>query len=155
MWSHVAWDMRLTPSLSRSSISLWRNSPAAAQLIRFGTVGLFAASLYLVGTSLLRQYARLSAPLAASVCFVFIVATNYVLHYSWTFQSRQLHRSAVPRFLGTAVGGLFINYETVMLGTRWLALPQTAVLLLGAALVVTWNYVLSRFWVFVGGDQHS
>src|SRR6266702_6142544 len=119
------------------------NEPNAsvATLIRFAVVGVFGAGVYLFGTSLLHQNARLSVPAAATVLFVTVVMINYVLHYSWTFGSRRTHESAAPRFLGIAVGAMGINYLVVALGTRWLHLSQPVVLVLGGLIVVAWNYM--------------
>ena len=127
------------------------NAPktSVATLIRYGVVGVFGGGIYLVGTSILHQHAQLSVPAAATALFVPVVVINYVLHYSWTFQSRRPHGSAVPRFLGTAVVAMAINYLVVSSGTRWFRLSQTAVLVFGVLIVVAWNYLLSRFWVFV------
>ena len=122
---------------------------STARLIRFAVVGVFGATVYLVGTSALHQYTGLSVSAAATVLFVPVVALNYVLHHSWTFRSRRPHESAAPRFLSVAIGAMGINYLVVALGMRWLRLSQTVVLLLGGVSVVAWNYLLSRCWVFI------
>jgi putative flippase GtrA len=119
-----------------------------AQLLRFAIVGLLATGIYLSGVTLLSRYLELSVPMAATISFVLVSTTNYLLHYFWTFRSTRHHGSAVSRFLGTSIGGMAINYAVVALGTRWLLLSQTAILFLGVAFVVLWNYTLSRFWVF-------
>jgi len=127
----------------------WRNRFPATRLARFAVVGLFGATLYGVGTGLLHQCAGMALPLAASLSFVLVVATNYVLHYWWTFESDRPHADTIGRFLGMVCGGMTLNYLTLAVGTRWLALPQTMVLSLGMVVVVAWNYGLSRYWVFL------
>jgi len=127
------------------------NAPNAsmARFIRFAVVGVFGAGVYLVGARLLHQHARLSLQAAATVLFVPVVLINYVLHYSWTFGSRKPHGSVAPRFVSIAVGAMGINYVVVALGTRWLQVSQTVILVLCGLIVAAWNYLLSRFWVFV------
>ena len=119
------------------------------QLIRFGVVGGVATIVYFVATRSLQYYAGLSTPTAASISFALVVALNYVLHYAWTFRSSEPHLRTLPRFLGTSFGGLAINYVAVLGATSWLQMSQSEGLLLGVGLVVMWNYLLARFWVFV------
>jgi putative flippase GtrA len=125
-----------------------RRADDTTRLIRFGTVGLFATGIYFTIIVFLHQHAGVSVPEAATASFVLVAAMNYLLHYFWTFRSHRSHVSAVPRFIGTSVSAMAINYGVVALGIRWLALPQTVILLVGIVLVVIWNYLMSRFWVF-------
>jgi len=119
------------------------------QLARFAIVGLLATGIYLSSVALLSRCLELSVQIAATISFIMVSTTNYLLHYFWTFRSRRQHSSAATRFLGTSLGGMAINYAVVALGTRWLLLSRTGILLLGIAFVVLWNYTLSTFWVFV------
>lgn len=136
--------------LGRSSADNGGGNPVVAQMIRFGLVGLCATGTYFVSTLLLHRYVPLSLPVAAAVSFAVVVAMNYVAHYSWTFRSDRAHAAAIPRFLATSVGGLAINTVVVALGGRWPGARQTTILLVGAVVVMIWNYLLSRFWVFIG-----
>jgi putative flippase GtrA len=124
------------------------NYHSLSQLVRFGLVGTLGAGVYFLSTALLMRYCRWSFVASASTSFVLVVAMNYVLHYSWTFRSKRPHSSAVVRFLGTSVGGMAINSGFLFLGARFATLPQSVLLLTGACLVVLWNYLVSRFWVF-------
>ena len=126
-----------------------------AQLARFAAVGTAATGLYLSTAGLLEHYTGIPVSIAASVAFIVVVTTNYILHYFWTFRTDRSHASAIPRFISTSLGGLAINYAVVQFGTRWANLPKTWILLLGVALVVVWNYLLSRGWVFVSrAERH-
>jgi putative flippase GtrA len=123
------------------------------QLIRFGIVGVAATGLYLLCTHTIEKYARFSTPQAASLAFVPVVVFNYVLHYGWTFRSARAHTSALPRFVGTSIGGWVVNYLVVQSAMRWLLLPPTAALLIAITCVVAWNYLLSSLWVFTASEQ--
>lgn len=125
------------------------------ELARFGVVGTIGALIYLVSTTALSQHAGLPLAIAAAVSFVLVVAINYVLHYFWTFKSMQSHLAAAPRFLGTAAGGLALNSGFLLLGSHLNLLSPTALLLSGICLVVAWNYLLSKFWVFMDRPPRS
>lgn len=120
-----------------------------AYMLRFGIVGLLATGIYLVSTRILQQHTGLPVQVAASISFVIVVAMNYWLHHSWTFRSTRPHVSALPRFIAVSAGGFLINYLVVLMGSHWLSNAETLVLLVGVAAVVGWNYLLSRFWVFL------
>lgn len=119
------------------------------QFARFSVVGLSAAAIYFLITSLLHQHAGLSVPVAGSTAFVLVAAMTYVLHHGWTFRSGRSHLAALPRFIGGALGAMAINYFAVSYGARSLLLSQTEALILGAGLVIGWNFLLSRFWIFL------
>ena len=123
-------------------------------LIRFTIVGVFGAAIYLLGTKALHKYTGLSVSVAATVLFVVVVVVNYLLHYSWSFRSRRPHGWTAPRFLGVAIGAVMINYTIVTAGTHWFRAPQTLVLVVAGIAVVAWNYLMSRFWVFVDQRDH-
>lgn len=126
----------------------WRHRLAtAAQLARFGASGLMTTGIYLVSTQVLHRYG-LSLTSAASISFCIVVLISYLVNYSWTFRSDQHHSVAVRRFTLMVVAGWVINGVTVALGSRWPGSSPTTILLAGIGLVVTWNYFVSRFWVF-------
>ena len=130
-----------------------RRNTTAASLLRFGAVGLLTTGIYLVGTYLLNRFGSLSMPLATSISYALAAALNYALHYSWTFRSDRPHASALPRFFGTAGCGAILNYATVTLSQNWLALPKTSAVSVGVGVVLLWNYLIGRFWVFVQRRQ--
>lgn len=130
-------------------MSCLNESTAVWELIRFGLVGLAATGLYIVCTLLLQHYAGLPIAASGTVAFPLVVAVNYVLHRSWTFRSRQPHSVALPRFICTAVGGILINGVTLEAGKLSPSISPVALLVIGVGFVVTWNYFLAKFWVFV------
>lgn len=124
------------------------NAPAFWQLVRFGIVGLLGTGIYLAATILLVSYGGWSVVASATASFLLVIATNYFLHYSWTFRSRRPHSSALLRFIGTSAGGMVINTGFLLASTRVAALRPSILLLGGVCLVVLWNYLLSKLWVF-------
>lgn len=129
------------------------NDCSLRQFVRFGLVGSFGAGVYVLATGLLVRYCGLSIVASASLSFVLVVAINYLLHYRWTFESKRRHSSAILRFLGTSIGGMAINSGFLLLSVRFVNWPLPVLLLMGACLVVLWNYLLSRFWVFTDADS--
>lgn len=125
----------------------------ACQLMRFGLVGVIGAGVYFLATLLLVRYRGWSVVSGASVSFVLVISINYLLHYSWTFRSRRPHSSATVRFVVASVGGMVINSGFLFLGPRLVEWSPEALLLTGVCLVVLWNYLMARFWVFTDADS--
>lgn len=133
---------------------LWPRTKAERwQLVRYAVVGISATGVYLLCVHLLREYGGLPMTAAASIAFVVVVMMNYVLHYYWTFESSRPHVSSIPRFIVTSTGGMIINLTVVSLGAPLLPQAPTLVLLAGCGIVVAWNYLMSRFWVFLDSPR--
>lgn len=115
-------------------------------LVRFVAVGLVSTGAYFTFVLFLRRYMQLSVTMAGAISFLIVVAFSYVLHYRWTFRSSRAHASAIPRFIGTTVGGQIINSCTLAIGST--RLPVVELLLVASVLVATWNFLSSRLWVF-------
>jgi putative flippase GtrA len=120
----------------------------SSALMRFGVVGFLGTAVYIATTRLLCNFAGWSPTMAASAAFLPIVIISYFAHHSWTFRTDRAHAQAMPRFLVTATGGLVINMAAVAFGNQLFPRSPFIVLFMGIALVVTWNYTLSRLWAF-------
>lgn len=124
----------------------------AAQLIRFGVVGVFG---YLVDTAVV--YA-LRGPLglygAGLVSFVVAASANWALHRAWTFRGLGRHRPRHRqwmRFLAANSIGFIINRGVYAGLVTWVALcaAQPAWATAGGAVAsMSINYTMSRRLVF-------
>ena len=136
----------LQRSLSPANLAL------AAQLIRFGVVGVFG---YAVDTAVV--YA-LRGPLglygAGLVSFVVAASANWALHRAWTFRGlghhRPRHRQWM-RFLAANSVGFVVNRGVYAGLVTWVALcaAQPAWATAGGAIAsMSINYTMSRRLVF-------
>ena len=120
----------------------------AETVFRFAVVGIVTAVLYycllLVGVELL----SLSPALASSICYLIVVAFNYLMHYSWTFVESAPHGTALRRYLVMIACGFVINAAVMYCGTRWLVLHYLLTQSMALVAVVSWNFVMSNVWVF-------
>jgi putative flippase GtrA len=48
-----------------------------------------------------------------------------------------------------------VNYVGILFATRWLGMPQGQAVVLGAVLVVIGNFLMARFWIFVGTGERG
>jgi len=90
----------------------------------------------------------ISIMIATSISFIIVVIENYVLHYSWTFDSSRSHRSAFPRFMLMSMTGFILNWLVVYVGVEKLSFNYLLVQAFSIFIVVVWNLVISTFFIF-------
>jgi putative flippase GtrA len=118
------------------------------RLIRFGMVGVLATVVYYGLLWTMVEIFSISILVATSVAFIFVTIENYILHYTWTFQSTNAHAKAFPRFLLMNIGGFGINWLMMFAGVVVAGFNYLWVQALAIIIVVAWNLALSHFWIF-------
>src|SRR5688500_11373336 len=125
-----------------------RSAAARRQFARFGVVGLAAAAAYYAILAGLVELTGMPVLVATSIAFVTVCIANYFSHRLWTFASSDAHASAFPRFVLMVAVGFCINWGVMLTGVSLLGLNYLLVQAAAIACVVTWNYLLSSYWVF-------
>ena len=118
------------------------------RLIKFGLVGILATFVYYLALWWMVEILNIPVLLATSIAFVMVTIENYLLHYKWTFRSYNAHTIAFPRFIFMSAGGFIINFVIMLSGVKLLDFNYLIVQAAAIALVVTWNFVLTHFWIF-------
>lgn len=130
-----------------------RNSARVRQLFRFGVVGALGTAVYYAVLWGLVELLGVRVLVASSIAFLLVCVENYILHYLWTFGSAKAHTFAFPRFSLMTVIGFWINWAVMLIGVSRLAFNYLLVQAAAIALVITWNYTLSSYWIF--RDSHN
>lgn len=126
-----------------------RSTPGALErLVRYAAVGSAGAASFFVVLLLLVEVAGAGVMLSTSVAFVLVVLQNYVLHRGWTFESEAPHGRALPQFFAMSGAGFAINWCVMYVGAEVLALDYRVVQAVAIAIVVTWNFLVSRLLIF-------
>ena len=120
----------------------------AARLFRFASVGLLGTVVYY--SVLWTMVEKLVAPVlvATSIAFLLVTIENYVLHYKWTFVSSNRHAIVFPRFVFMNIIGFWINWGIMASGLHYTPLSYLILQAFSIVAVVTWNFVLSSYWIF-------
>lgn len=118
------------------------------RLIKFGLVGILATFVYYLALWGMVEILNIPILWATSIAFALVTIENYLLHYKWTFRSSNAHTTAVPRFILMSAGGFIINFFIMFAGVKLLAFNYLLVQAVAIAMIVTWNFVLSHFWIF-------
>lgn len=121
---------------------------APGTVARFLVVGALATGLQYALLAVLVARAGV-APLAAScVAFAASAAFNYLASHTVTFDSRQPHRVAAPRFAVVAALGLGINAGLFAAAHSVMNLHYMVAQVLATVGTLTWNYRAHRRWTF-------
>jgi len=122
--------------------------PVIRQIMRFGIVGLTAATIHFSIVVMLVQFAGLQ-PLVANV-FGFLISfqVGYWGHRTWTFNGTSvLHREALPRLLTVQVVAFTAN-ETLFYTFLQMHLPYQVALLIVLTILPIFTFLMSKLWVF-------
>ena len=122
--------------------------PLVFQLLRFGIVGVTAASVHFCVVVLLVQTLTMQ-PLVANI-FGFVVSfqVSYWGHSMWTFSDSQvLHRAALPKLLLVQIISLAVN-ESMFYILLSFHLPYPVALLIVLSILPAVTFLSSKLWVF-------
>ncbi len=134
----------MNPRVPRSTLS-----PAfRRRAVRFCATGLLTAAVYLAVAWMFVEWAGLRPALAGAFAFLAAIPLNYLMHKLWSFESRRLHRQAMPRFLATIGTGLLINSAMIELLHTFGGLHYLIAQLLAMCCVIAWNFLAFDRWVF-------
>lgn len=97
----------------------WFGCPAAlaSQMIRFGIVGVCAATVYVCTMALAVEAIGWSIVTAAVVAFIAGTAVSYAGNALWSFQAK-LTLANAARFLAVTAAGMFVNVAIAWIGER-------------------------------------
>ncbi len=123
------------------------------RLMRYGIVGVLTAVIHLGVTYVGVEHAGLESTLASSIGFILCIVFNYLMHYHWTFADPEgndqvPHGQALLRYGVMVVCGFLINALVMYAGVHWLSWHYLVTQLVAVISVVTWNLVVSNFWVY-------
>lgn len=127
------------PSLFRTKVT---------RLFRFASVGLLGAIVYYSVLWTMVEMLVVPVLVATNIAFLLVTIENYVLHYKWTFVSSNRHAIVFPRFLFMNIIGFWINWGVMASGLLYSSLNYLILQSFSIITVVTWNFILSSYWIF-------
>lgn len=129
-------------------MTLMLSAATVARLTRFAVVGTLGTLVYYAVLWPLVEVASVPVMMSTSIAFLMVVVQNYLLHYRWTFRSAVPHTIAFRRFFLMSLAGFWINWCIMFLGVHRFGFDYLWVQAMAIAVVVTWNFLLSTFWIF-------
>ena len=122
--------------------------PATHQVMRFGCVGVLAATTNFFIVVLLVSVSKMH-PLVANV-FAFMIAfqVSFYGHKLWTFSSKGRHLSSLSKYMIVAGIGFGLNEALYALFLQVFKLHYVPALILVLMIVPPVTFTLSKFWAF-------
>jgi putative flippase GtrA len=88
------------------------------------------------------------ATAASTLGFIASAVLNYLLNYRFTFRSKNLHLSALPRFLVISGIGLVLNGVILQAGIAYTSVPYLWCQVAATVIVLCWNFAGSLKWSY-------
>lgn len=119
------------------------------QFIKFAIVGFSSTILDWGLYFILTRYFLLFYLSAKALSFVLGVINSYVWNRRWTFRSKEPKKfHQFSKFLVVASVGLGINTLIMFIVVSQLHLSDIIGLLLSSIFVMSWNFLVNKFWTF-------
>jgi putative flippase GtrA len=90
----------------------------------------------------------LAAPLASGLGYALGAAIHYCLSYFFIFNSNRAHTQSIRRFVIMVAIGWTLTVSLMLLFNKKLDWYYWPAQLLTTLLVLFWNFLVSRWWVF-------
>lgn len=119
------------------------------QLMRYGIIGLIAASVHFLVLSLIVEKLSIPPLKANFIAFIFGFQISYWGHRCWTFKgTTALHRVALPKLLLVGITGFFINESLFSFFLITFHLPYQLALFFTLTILPLISFIVGKFWVF-------
>lgn len=118
------------------------------KFIKFLGVGGTATAIHYVLLILLVEFSDIAPVIGSTLGYIVSGIVNYTLNYYFTFDSREKHGLAAPKFAVVAGIGLAINGGIVYLLTEVLTVYYVLAQIIATAIVLMWNFFVHKHWTY-------
>lgn len=115
--------------------------------LRFALTGGATFVFYNVLLITFVELLHLSLVGGSAAAYLISLLVNYALHYTWTFSAKRRHTETSWKYVVMVATGFFFNFFVMWIAQKkgWnYLLVQNLTL----TLIIIWNFLISRFWVF-------
>jgi putative flippase GtrA len=126
-----------------------------SRIARFGLVGVLAALVYMMATTIAVEFLGFAAVGASIFGQLASASVSYVGHSFYSFGVESNHRAYLWRFIAVAVITFSLNGLVTHLLTDLLDVSYRVSIIVVVILIPITNYACNRFWVFRSGLHPS
>lgn len=118
------------------------------QIIGFFIAGAMATAVQYLVLWWCVEASWLPAPLASGLGYALGAMVHYCLSYFCVFKSHTAHKQSIKRFVVMVAIGWTLTVSLMLLLNKKFDWYYWLAQLLTTLLVLTWNFLVSRWWVF-------
>ncbi len=126
----------------------WRH-----QFIKYFIIGISGVVLDMALLWLFKEQGKIRAVEAVALTQIFTLSYNFFLNKYWAFKNKGLNHKQMIRYLLTAGANYVFSVFFMWIFNEKLGFNYLIVRLVSIAVMVSWNFLLYRFWIFK--DQTS
>lgn len=118
------------------------------RVMRYGMVGVCAASTHFAMAYLARHYGHIDPTLSNFIGFLSGAVISYLGSYYFTFKSTEGHKRSLPRFGLVWLIGIAINVGLFKVLLTRFGIPFDLNVLIAIVITPIAQYLMLRFWAF-------
>lgn len=121
----------------------WRH-----QFIKYFIIGISGVLLDMILLWLFKEYGKFRPVEAVALTQIFVLSYNFSLNKYWTFKNKGLSHKQMMRYLFTAGANYVFSIVFMWVFNEYFGFNYLIVRLGSIAVMVSWNFILYRFWIF-------
>ena len=126
------------------------NNKIIPQFIAYAGAGVIGTAGHYLTLIILVEVFNIAPVYATTAGFAVGAVINYILNYTYIFQSDKTHIEAASKFFTVAIVGVGINSVIMYVGESVLMINYILVQLVATGVVLVQNFILNRLWTFAG-----
>ncbi len=123
----------------------WRH-----QFIKYFIIGISGVVLDMGLLWLFKEKGKIRAVEAVALTQIFTLSYNFLLNKYWAFKNKGLNHKQMIRYLLTAGANYVFAVVFMWVFNEKMGFNYLIVRLASIAIMVSWNFLLYRFWIFRG-----
>jgi len=129
----------------RAIASLWKER---VRFAKYATVGTLSVNIDIATLILLVEWLKINPTIAVVCNQIVVLGCNFLCNKYWSFQSNGKTHQELVRYLILASWNYTFAVMAMYVGNGLLGGPYLVVRVLSIMCMVSWNFMLYRWWVY-------
>lgn len=151
MWAAFWYNGRISNNCASTTMIMklfhwgWRHKK---QIATYGFVGSSSVILDLGLLAIFKEFVFESAALSVAVAQLIVLAYNFTLHRVFTFESKGMVKKQLVRYSILTTWNYLVGVIVMYIFADSLGFDPIYVRLATTGLVITWNFLLLKYWIY-------
>ena len=118
------------------------------QFAKYFIIGISGVILDMVTLVLFKEVFGIAPTIAVIVNQILLLSYNFYLNKNWSFREKSMPHKQIARFLILALGNYIFSVGAMYIFNHVLDFDYRLVRLATIAIMVSWNFLLYKYWVY-------